>query len=200
MNNSLSLSFSFNSNEIQVVGDLSNPLFVAAHVAQVLGFDKPDNAYRMLDEDEKYPHIVRGAYGEKEMICVNESGLYNLIFKSRKPEAKAFRKWVTSEVLPSIRKTGGYSLVTPEQNETTQLHYKMISVLEEVIRTQKEMMRMQMELVELKNAPKFRKMTEQEHEDVASLYKAGTSIEGICRELKRGKNAVYSSLKRQGLR
>ena len=58
-------------------------------------------------------HIVTTPSGDQKMLCVNESGLYSLIFRSRKPEAKRFRKWVTSEVLPAIRKTGTYSLRSP---------------------------------------------------------------------------------------
>ena len=62
----------------------------------------------MLDEDEKGVTRCYTLGGEQDMNIINESGLYNLIFRSNKPEEKAFRKWVTSEVLPQIRKTGAY--------------------------------------------------------------------------------------------
>jgi hypothetical protein len=67
-----------------------------------------------LDDDEKTTSVLPTQFGDKEMWFVNESGLYNLIFQSRKPEAKAFRKWVTSILLPVIRKTGKYA---PEEVE-----------------------------------------------------------------------------------
>ena len=86
------------------------PWFVAADVCRVLGYDHTPHATRLLDDDEKAVHKVDTLGGTQEMTMVNESGLYNLIFRSTKPEAKKFRKWVTEEVLPSIRKTGSYSI------------------------------------------------------------------------------------------
>lgn len=86
------------------------PWFVAKDVCDALEIENSRNATARLDEDEKGVSIVRTPSGEQQMTIVRESGLYNLIFQSRKPEAKAFRKWVTSEVLPSIRKTGRYEL------------------------------------------------------------------------------------------
>ena len=65
---------------------------------------------RFLDDDEKGVHTVRTLGGNQELMVVNEPGLYHLTFKSRKPEANAFRRWVFHEVLPSIRKTGSYSV------------------------------------------------------------------------------------------
>lgn len=86
------------------------PWFVAADVCNALNIGNVTDAVRRLDEDEKLTSIVSRAGQNREVNMVNESGLYNLIFQSRKPEAKAFRKWVTSEVLPSIRKTGRYEM------------------------------------------------------------------------------------------
>ena len=66
--------------------------------------------YRRLDEDEKGVVIVDTPGGKQEMACINESGLYSLILTSRKPQAREFKKWITSVVLPAIRKTGSYSI------------------------------------------------------------------------------------------
>lgn len=105
----------FNFNEkagtpirVQVIND--EPWFVAKDVCAALGIVNHLDAIGRLDDDEKGGSVVTTPSGEQTMKIVSESGLYNLIFQSRKPEAKAFRKWVTSEVLPSIRKTGGYRL------------------------------------------------------------------------------------------
>lgn len=104
--------FTFNENNkpirVEVVD--GEPWFVAKDVCDVLGIENNRNATSRLDDDEKGASIVRTPSGDQQMTTVNESGLYNLIFQSRKPEAKKFRKWVTSEVLPSIRKTGRYEL------------------------------------------------------------------------------------------
>lgn len=94
---------------VQVINN--EPWFVAKDVCDALTIGNSRDAISRLDDDEKGVSVVATPYGEQQMNIVNESGLYNLIFQSRKAEAKAFRKWVTGEVLPSIRKTGRYELV-----------------------------------------------------------------------------------------
>lgn len=105
----------FNFNEqagtpirVQLIND--DPWFVAKDVCQVLGIEKYRDAMSRLDADERGSLLVDTLGGQQQMGAVNESGLYGLIMRSNKPEAKKFRKWVTGEVLPSIRKTGGYRL------------------------------------------------------------------------------------------
>ena len=107
--------FQFEQNEVRFIGTADDPWWVAADVCIVLEIAKPENAYARLDEDEKDTRTVGTLGGKQKMICVNESGLYSLIFVSRKPQAKRFKKWVTSVVLPSIRKTGKYELPQAEQ-------------------------------------------------------------------------------------
>jgi hypothetical protein len=65
---------------------------------------------RSLDDDEKGTQIVRTPSGDQEMLVINESGLYSAILRSRKPDAKRFKRWITHEVIPSIRKTGTYAM------------------------------------------------------------------------------------------
>ena len=98
--------------EIRNVMVDGEPYFVAKDVCEVLGLSKYRDAFSRLDEDERASIKVDTLGGPQDMVAVNESGLYTLIFQSRKPEAKAFRKWVTKEVLPNIRKHGFY--MTPE--------------------------------------------------------------------------------------
>lgn len=100
--------FDFEDNAVRVIEKDGEPWFVAADVARVLGYDITPHATRLLDDDEKGIHKVDTLGGKQEMTMVNESGLYHLVLLSKKPEAKKFRKWVTAEVLPSIRKTGMY--------------------------------------------------------------------------------------------
>ncbi len=82
------------------------PWFVAADVCRALGIDRTQT--RRLDEDEKGVYSAQTPGGQQDMSIVNEPGLYALVLSSRKPEAKAFKRWITHEVIPNIRKTGGY--------------------------------------------------------------------------------------------
>lgn len=96
-----------------------NPFFVAKDVCEVLGILNHNETVARLDEDEKgvatiYPlQKTKKGGGKQKTLIISESGLYALVFQSRKAFAKAFRKWVTSEVLPTIRKTGAYKLAYP---------------------------------------------------------------------------------------
>lgn len=86
------------------------PWFVAADVAHILGFREAYDLTRMLDDDEKGPHILRTPGGEQSVTVITEAGLYSAILRSRVPEAKAFKRWVVHEVLPALRRTGTYSV------------------------------------------------------------------------------------------
>lgn len=108
MSNQSPAVFNFVSNSLRVVMRDGDPWFVAADVCAALGISRTDDGVSRLDDDEKGADSIRTPGGDQEMTIINESGLYSLILGSRKPEAKKFKKWVTSEVLPAIRKTGRY--------------------------------------------------------------------------------------------
>lgn len=97
------------------------PWFAAKDVCELLGLDNSRQAVSRLDDDEKGVINSDTPGGKQELTFVNESGMYALIFQSRKPQARAFRKWVTGEVLPSLRKYGYYvapgAQLTDEQRE-----------------------------------------------------------------------------------
>ncbi|MGO4219496.1 phage antirepressor KilAC domain-containing protein [Bacillus sp. YAF12_1] len=104
----------FNNEEfgqVRTVVQGEDVWFVAKDVCDILELNDTNKALLALDDDEKAKHEQYSGSGRKPMI-INESGLYSLILRSRKPQAKAFKKWVTSEVLPSIRKHGAY--MTPK--------------------------------------------------------------------------------------
>ena len=85
------------------------PLFVAADVCRALEIQNHKDAIKRLDDDEKSGVVLTDPHGRpQETNCVTESGLYSLVLGSRKPEAKAFKRWITHDVIPAIRKTGGY--------------------------------------------------------------------------------------------
>lgn len=94
------------------------PWFVGKDVCDLLGLVNSRKSLQALDEDEKGVTNGYTLGGNQELTIINESGLYHLIFISRKPEAKAIRRWVTGTVLPSIRRTGSYS-VSNERPEST---------------------------------------------------------------------------------
>jgi prophage antirepressor-like protein len=103
-------TFNFNGHDLRVTkSEAGQPWFVAHDIAHALGYRDARDAIRHVDESERGTHIVRTPGGDQKMITVDEAGLYALIMLSRKPAAKAFSKWVRSEVLPSIRKTGAYA-------------------------------------------------------------------------------------------
>ncbi len=108
-------------NKLNVISINEEPWFVAKDVCEALSISRPSDIVEKLDDDEKLMRKVSAAGQNREMWLVNESGLYNLIFRSNKPEAKAFRKWVTNTVLPAIRKQGSYSITPAADTELNQL-------------------------------------------------------------------------------
>jgi prophage antirepressor-like protein len=102
--------FDFNSNQVRTVSIEGQPWFVAKDVCNAVEIANPRDAINKLDEDEKGVVNADTLGGSQEISIISESGMYSLVLKSRKPEAKAFKKWITAVVLPSIRQTGGYQV------------------------------------------------------------------------------------------
>lgn len=102
--------FKYEENKLVRTMNISGePWFVLKDVCDVLGLSTPARVAERLDSDEvSQAHLIDSVGRSQEMTIISESGLYNVILRSDKPEAKPFRKWVTAVVLPSIRKNGGY--------------------------------------------------------------------------------------------
>lgn len=100
--------FRYEDNDVRTMEINGEPWFVLKDVCVVLGLGTVSKVADRLDADEKGMNQIHTPGGMQDVTVINESGLYNVILRSDKPEAKPFRKWVTSEVLPSIRKNGGY--------------------------------------------------------------------------------------------
>lgn len=96
------------------------PWFVAADVCHALDIGNPSDALNRLDSDERTLVSIEGASNGKPVNGVNEPGLYSLVLGSRKPEAKAFKRWITHEVIPAIRKTGGYHVPQSPEEQMAQ--------------------------------------------------------------------------------
>lgn len=111
------------------------PWFVAKDVCDVLGLDH--TALRKLDADEKGRDSIPTLGGTQQMTMVSEPGFYRLVMKSRKPEAKAFQRWVTHEVLPAIRRDGGYMAAKPDETPEETMA-RALRIADETMRRQKE--------------------------------------------------------------
>lgn len=105
--------FTYESSDVRTVMRDGEPWFVLKDVCRILTIGNPTDVYNRLDDDEKGVGQIDTPGGKQKMYIINESGLYTVILRSDKPEAKPFRKWVTAEVLPSIRRTGSYSKDKP---------------------------------------------------------------------------------------
>ena len=136
--------------EIRVAGTTDEPLFCLLDVCRVLDLGNTSQVKSRLTDDVITNEVISDSIGrQQEMMFVNEDGLYDVILDSRKPQAKLFRKWVTKEVLPSIRKTGSYSI---EQ----QLPKTYLEALKALVAAEEEKERLALE-----NAEKQRKIEEQ---------------------------------------
>lgn len=115
MNNGIQVFENSDFGKVRVVERNGEPWFVAADVCRALDVVNSRDAVARLDTDEKNTVVLTdGTPGNPQKTVVNEPGLYTLILGSRKPEAKAFKRWITHEVIPSIRKTGTYSTRKPD--------------------------------------------------------------------------------------
>lgn len=115
--NQLQNIFNYGDQQVRVVLQDEEPQFVAKDVCEILELGDVSKAVSRLDEDEKGTNSIPTPGGSQFLLTVNESGLYSLVLGSRKPEARQFKRWITHEVLPSIRKHGTY--MTAETIEKT---------------------------------------------------------------------------------
>jgi prophage antirepressor-like protein len=139
--NNMPTIFNFEDRKVRVVIVNNEPWFVAKDVCEVLEISKHRDAVSRLDDDERGSVLVDTPGGKQEMTAVNEYGIYSLVMTSRKPEAKKFKRWVTHEVLPAIRKTGSYSV---QQNNVVPLSKDQAIVT--VLRTTADLLEGQEEL------------------------------------------------------
>lgn len=110
MSNTQAVPFAFDDALVRALWVEGDPWFVLADVCRVLEITNNRNVTARLDDDEKGVHSMDTLGGPQEMTIISESGLYALVLTSRKPQAKRFRKWITAEVIPSLRKTGRYEM------------------------------------------------------------------------------------------
>ncbi|MNF96368.1 Phage antirepressor protein KilAC domain protein [compost metagenome] len=135
-----------------------------------------------LDEDEKGLHSVKGIRGDGVANVINESGLYSLILTSRKESAKRFKKWVTGEVLPSIRKTGSFGVAAPDLTNAAALRGLLLGYTEQVL---------QLEAKVAEDAPKV------EFYDNVAVATGTQTVQEVAKEFGIGANKFYKLLRDQ---
>ena len=113
--------FHYQDQEVRTVEQGGEPWWVLTDVCKALGIKSPGNVAARLDDDEKGIRKTDTLRGEQELTIINEPGLYTVILRSNKPEAKAFKRWITHEVLPAIRRTGQYRTAPAEQGSMERL-------------------------------------------------------------------------------
>lgn len=110
----LQLSFDYQTLPVRTISDSSNIWFVLKDVCEILGIKNSRQVWNRLDDDERGVYKTYTPGGLQDMQCVNEPGLYDTIIRSNSEKAKPFRRWITHDVLPTIRKQGYYSLMSDE--------------------------------------------------------------------------------------
>ena len=195
---------------VRVIMRLGDPWFVAKDACDCLEITNVSQACQTLDDDEKGIYKVYTLGGSQDMMLISESGLYTLVMRSNKPEAKVFRKWVTSEVLPSIRKTGGYGIRTVDdmindpdtairlltQLKILRLQNDQLAMeRDEAIRT-KAMIGSRREATAMNTASQKSKECEKLREQIgdSKTYKAVTAITWLPDYFNMSNRGLYGSL------
>lgn len=187
--------FNYNGNEVRTIQKDGEPWWVLKDVCNVLDISQAVRVAERLDEDEvSQTHIADSLGRRQETYIVNESGLYNVILRSDKPEAKPFRKWVTSEVLPSIRKHGAY--MTPQKIEEALLNPDTIIKLATNLKAEREK-RMELERQAEKDKPLVT------FANSVSVAKASILVGELAKLLKQngiemGQNRLFTWMRENG--
>ncbi len=120
-NGSLPVVFTFENQAIRTIAKNDETWFVAADVCKALEIQDTSDAIERIEEDEKGKELIPTLGGLQKLLTVNEYGLYTLIIRSDKPKAREFRRWITHDVLPSIRKTGRYEARQQDQPQIEEI-------------------------------------------------------------------------------
>lgn len=136
--------------------------FVGKDVAEALGYSNPSNAViSHVDDEDKLRTQIKYAGQNREVSIINESGLYSLVLSSKLPSAQAFKRWITSEVIPSIRKTGSYN--KPSKQPTTQQEQRAKAML---LNAQSRQCKLWLRLAETTDLPDYKHICQQKAAEV----------------------------------
>lgn len=148
--------------DVRTVGQDGGIWFVGKDVAEALGYSNPSNAViSHVDDEDKLRTQIKYAGQNREVSIINESGLYSLVLSSKLPSAKAFKRWITSEVIPSIRKTGSYN--KPSKQPTTQQEQRAKAML---LNAQSRQCKLWLRLAETTDLPDYKHICQQKAAEV----------------------------------
>ncbi|MEM9424798.1 MAG: Bro-N domain-containing protein, partial [Spirochaetota bacterium] len=178
----------FGPQEVRELEKDGEPWFVAKDVAEILGYSDTQAMTRSLDEDEKGVQTLHTLGGNQELTLISESGLYSAILRSTKPEAKAFKRWVTHEVLPSIRREGRYEL----ERDKAKLTSTVLDAQDRLIESQTAQIDLHKELAEQRE--RYRKshtpLSELERQSIEAGVRAGFTTRQIAETTRRSMRTV----------
>lgn len=189
--NIISHQFERNGHPLRVLWIDGEPWFVGRDVCAALDLADPRTSLNGLDEEDRHIMPVLDARGVLQpSIVINESGFYTLVLRSRKPEAKPFRRWVTSEVLPAIRKTGSYSQPGRDDRNSVPVisEPELIALMQEHIRLLREKIKPVRQ-----RGPR---LSEDEKDEILNLADKGLGAAEIGRRISRPSGTLSSFLKR----
>ncbi len=178
MENKITIFENIDFGKIRTTCINGEPWFAASDVCKALEIRNPSQALSKLDDDERFTTIIlneRAATGKSSLSFVNEPGLYTIILKSRKPEARAFRRWIVHDVIPSIRKNGGYitDSLLQQMKESPEILYQFA---ESLLKERDENVRLQEEITCMKPKVDFF--------DTFVLTETCTNIRNTAKELR----------------
>lgn len=186
-------SFAFDGHAMRVVMIDGQPWFVAKDVCNALELENSRMALERLDDDEKGVSSIDTLGGEQEMAVINESGMYNLILGSRKPEARRFKKWVTSDVLPSIRKTGRYlELGAGTELDGASLNAKMDRLFDMMEQVLKVLPKMVEAINPPARKPSRKRMYAEDVERILALREKGYKLDDLVVETEFSQSQCWS--------
>ena len=193
MNNAIQL-FNYEDHDMQVIEIDGEPWIVAKDVCDILEIKNSRDALRGIDEEDLTSVEATSGGQRRQMNAVNESGFYALIFKSRKPGAKKFKRWVTSEVLPTIRKTGGYAM--PGKGSTEAVMERAFTMLENIFHMMEKTFERMMEQNKALEPKPRRKITTEERDTILQMSRDGFDPTPIGDALEIKPASVSSILSR----
>lgn len=185
----------FNNEEfgsVRVVNIDGEGWLAGKDVAELLGYKNTRDALsKHVDEEDKSEVAIHDGRQNRNMVVINESGLYSLVLRSKLPQAKKFRRWVTSEVLPQIRKTGGYIPIKEEDDELT-IMSKAFMIAQKTIDKQQQLIDKQQEILESQRPKVEFAEAVSESEDEIDM---GTMAKLLVKEdIKVGRNRLFKIL------
>ena len=181
------IPFTYADQPVRVVEIDGEPWFVGADIARILGIASASGITRMVDDEDKGSHELETPGGRQNLTIVNESGMYTALMRSNNPAAKPFRRWVTSEVLPQIRKTGAYS-ATPELTDD-----QIIAQALQLTTARVESLTARLAIVEPKAAAFDRWLSSNVHYGVAEVSQA---LHDLGADM--GRNRLFAYMQDQG--